>query len=96
MTKIIAYIGLGSNLGRRMANLEEAVDRLHHREGVHVTRLSPVYETAPGRLCEPAGFFKCLCGDQNHPLPDGPVAYLIGCGTGASPRTGDAVGSSHH
>ncbi|SMO80607.1 2-amino-4-hydroxy-6-hydroxymethyldihydropteridine diphosphokinase [Melghirimyces algeriensis] len=47
MTKIIAYIGLGSNLGRRMANLEEAVDRLHHREGVHVTRLSPVYETAP-------------------------------------------------
>jgi 2-amino-4-hydroxy-6-hydroxymethyldihydropteridine diphosphokinase len=42
-----AFIGLGSNLGDRLANLKEAVLRLAKTEGVSVTRLSHVYETSP-------------------------------------------------
>ncbi|OYD06332.1 2-amino-4-hydroxy-6-hydroxymethyldihydropteridine diphosphokinase [Paludifilum halophilum] len=42
-----AYIGLGTNLGRRLNNLEEALNRLNRREGIAVTRFSSVYETSP-------------------------------------------------
>jgi 2-amino-4-hydroxy-6-hydroxymethyldihydropteridine diphosphokinase len=44
---VIAYIGLGSNLGDRLANLQRAVDLLDLRDGVAVLRSSRVYETDP-------------------------------------------------
>jgi len=40
-------VGLGSNLGDRLANLQRAVDLLAAREGLRVLRTSRVYETAP-------------------------------------------------
>jgi 2-amino-4-hydroxy-6-hydroxymethyldihydropteridine diphosphokinase len=42
-----AYLGLGSNLGDRLHRLQAAVDGLAHTDGVTVTGVSPVYETAP-------------------------------------------------
>jgi len=43
---LIAYIGLGSNLGDRAANLSSAVRGLNEA-GLEVVRLSSVYETEP-------------------------------------------------
>lgn len=42
-----AYIGLGSNLGDRWANIHAAVRRLRAEPGVRVIAYSEVYETAP-------------------------------------------------
>jgi 2-amino-4-hydroxy-6-hydroxymethyldihydropteridine diphosphokinase len=42
-----AYVGLGSNMGDRLANLQRAVDRLAGHEGLTVLRSSRVYETDP-------------------------------------------------
>jgi 2-amino-4-hydroxy-6-hydroxymethyldihydropteridine diphosphokinase len=42
-----AFLGLGSNLGDRLANLQEAVDRLGSVDGIQLVRTSRVYETAP-------------------------------------------------
>jgi 2-amino-4-hydroxy-6-hydroxymethyldihydropteridine diphosphokinase len=42
-----AYLGLGSNLGDRLARLQEAVDGLAGAAGITVVAVSPVYETAP-------------------------------------------------
>ena len=42
-----AYLGLGSNLGDRLAHLQLAVDHLASADGVRVTAVSPVYETDP-------------------------------------------------
>jgi 2-amino-4-hydroxy-6-hydroxymethyldihydropteridine diphosphokinase len=42
-----ALLGLGSNLGDRLANLQAVVDLLGRRPGVHVLRSSRVYETDP-------------------------------------------------
>src|SRR6059058_896322 len=42
-----AYIGLGSNLGDRWANLSAAVRRLRAEPGLRVIDTSEVYETAP-------------------------------------------------
>ncbi len=42
-----AYLGLGSNLGDRRANLQQAVDLLAACDGVRPIRSSRVYETVP-------------------------------------------------
>jgi 2-amino-4-hydroxy-6-hydroxymethyldihydropteridine diphosphokinase len=42
-----AMLGLGSNLGDPLANLQAAVDRIRERPGVRVLRSSRVYETDP-------------------------------------------------
>ena len=43
----IAYLGLGANLGDRLANLQRAVDALGATPGIRVLRSSRVYETEP-------------------------------------------------
>ncbi|GIU88916.1 MAG: 2-amino-4-hydroxy-6-hydroxymethyldihydropteridine diphosphokinase [Acidimicrobiia bacterium] len=42
-----AYLGLGSNLGDRLAHLQEALDRIASNDAVTVVAVSAVYETAP-------------------------------------------------
>lgn len=42
-----AFLGLGSNLGDRLAHLQAAVDGLAGTPGIEVVAVSPVYETAP-------------------------------------------------
>jgi 2-amino-4-hydroxy-6-hydroxymethyldihydropteridine diphosphokinase len=42
-----AYLGIGSNLGDRLAYLQLAVDELGRRPGVDLVAVSRVYETAP-------------------------------------------------
>jgi 3-oxoacyl-[acyl-carrier protein] reductase len=44
---VIAYAGLGSNLGDRRGQLESALAALEQEDGVRVARVSPLYETAP-------------------------------------------------
>ncbi len=59
---VTAYLGLGSNLGDRRLQLEEALLRLHRREGIQLTQLSSLYETAPvGFLDQP--HFLNLCAE---------------------------------
>ena len=42
-----AFLGIGSNLGDRLGNLQGAVDLLGASRGVHVRRSSRVWETHP-------------------------------------------------
>uniref|UniRef100_A0A7C2EK41 2-amino-4-hydroxy-6-hydroxymethyldihydropteridine diphosphokinase n=1 Tax=Ammonifex degensii TaxID=42838 RepID=A0A7C2EK41_9THEO len=44
---MIAYIGLGSNLGDRENNLRQAVHALRKTPGVTVRRVAPLYRAAP-------------------------------------------------
>jgi len=41
------YIGIGSNLGNRRKNIEDAVLRLRESKGIKVSKTSKVYETEP-------------------------------------------------
>jgi 2-amino-4-hydroxy-6-hydroxymethyldihydropteridine diphosphokinase len=43
----IAYLSLGSNIGNRLANLQEAITLLQAHEGITVEAVSHVYETQP-------------------------------------------------
>ena len=43
----VAYLGLGSNLGDRAANLTRALDTLAANPGVQIVAVSAIYETDP-------------------------------------------------
>ena len=45
--EVRAYLGLGSNLGDRLANLRRAVELLDAAPEITIVRTSSVYETAP-------------------------------------------------
>ena len=59
MKPVIVYLGLGSNLGDREANLCRALELLS--ANVKVARVSPVYDTAPvGNTSQPR-FLNLVC-----------------------------------
>lgn len=62
-SEITAYIGLGSNVGDREANLHEAIARLGHR-GVEVLRKSTIYETEPVGYVEQPWFLNQVIGSR--------------------------------
>lgn len=45
--EVVAYVGLGSNLGERRENILRAVGRLHKTPGIQVVAQSAIIETAP-------------------------------------------------
>lgn len=42
-----AYLSIGSNLGDRLAMLTKSIKKLNDTDGISVTKISAVYETAP-------------------------------------------------
>jgi 2-amino-4-hydroxy-6-hydroxymethyldihydropteridine diphosphokinase len=64
-----ALIGLGSNLGQRMAHLEEALTRLDQVPGIQVTRVSRVYETAPVGIVQQPDFLNGCAAVQTSLSP---------------------------
>lgn len=51
---MIAYLGLGSNLGNRWEQLERAIELLRHTDGLDIIKRSSVYQTKPvGYLDQP-------------------------------------------
>ena len=53
---IIAYLGLGSNVGNRLSNLERALELLDATDGILVARRSSIYETEPWGMTEQPPF----------------------------------------
>ncbi len=60
MDRVTAYLGLGSNLGKREANLAEAARRLEQDGQLSVSRASSLYETAPWGYTEQPFFLNCV------------------------------------
>ncbi len=53
------YLGLGSNLGDRKANLEKALQLLGER--LHIEQVSSLYETEPVGYAEQPMFYNAVC-----------------------------------
>lgn len=54
------YLGLGSNLGDRRANLVRAMDLLRENSAIQITRASGLYETAPVGYVDQPWFFNAV------------------------------------
>lgn len=65
-----AYLGLGSNLGDREANLARAIE-LIETGGVSITRLSSLYETEPVGVQEQPWFLNLVLAGQTSLTPLG-------------------------
>ena len=55
-----SYLGLGSNIGDREQQLQDAIKIIDSIEGISVTKISPIYETAPVGYTEQPNFLN-LC-----------------------------------
>ena len=60
MSEETAYLGLGTNLGDREANLRNALRLLSDAEGLRLLRCSRVYETEPWGVTEQPKFLNCV------------------------------------
>lgn len=56
----VAYLSIGSNIGDRLLHLTEAVRALHSHEGLTVTSVSSIYETAPVGFTDQADFLNMV------------------------------------
>ena len=44
---MLCYIGIGSNLGDRQKNIDDAIEKMRRADGIKVKKISPIYETEP-------------------------------------------------
>lgn len=56
----IAYLGLGSNIGDRIANLQDAVRLVGRLDKVRISKASSVYETEPVGYIDQPNFLNCV------------------------------------
>ena len=74
----IGYLGLGSNVGDRRANLQAAVDALA-AHGVSVLAASSTYDTDPvGEILDQPSFLNACLRDRDRPRPRGAARRLQG------------------
>jgi 6-pyruvoyltetrahydropterin/6-carboxytetrahydropterin synthase len=73
---VVAYLGLGSNLGDRLANLRRAIDLISNR--VTVVRHSRVYETEPVGVPDQGRFLNMVVEAKTNRSPDQLMHFFKG------------------
>lgn len=73
----LAYLALGSNVGERAAQIEQAL-RLLTEAGVAVRRRSAIYETEPVGMNQQRWFLNCVVEVETELMPLGLLRVLKG------------------
>ena len=60
----VAYIGFGSNIGDRLAHIQNAIHILSKMEGIALKQISSIYKTAPVGYKEQAQFLNGVAAIQ--------------------------------
>ena len=60
MTEALAYLGLGTNLGDRRNNLQQALGLLAGEPRLRLSRCSQIYETEPWGVADQPAFLNCV------------------------------------
>ncbi len=68
------YLGLGTNLGDRLSNLERAITGLER--AMHITAVSPIYDTKAWGLADQPDFLN-MCVSAESTLPPFPLLDFI-------------------
>jgi 2-amino-4-hydroxy-6-hydroxymethyldihydropteridine diphosphokinase len=67
---MICYLGLGSNLGNRAAQIDEAVNKLNDLNKIQVLKISAKLETKPVGYAEQPDFINCVLEIETDLEPD--------------------------
>jgi 2-amino-4-hydroxy-6-hydroxymethyldihydropteridine diphosphokinase len=73
---VTAYLGLGSNLGDRQANLDRALELLSQR--LRLEKISSIYDSEPVGDIEQPRFLNMACEVSTHLTPQGLLALAKG------------------
>ncbi len=68
---ILSYLGLGSNIGDRQANIIKAIKRLNEVPGIVIDRKSSLYETEPIGYKDQGWFINAVIGINTTLSPHG-------------------------
>lgn len=74
---IIAYLGVGTNLGDRMGNIREALRKLRDLPTIRLGRVSSVYETAPVGLTDQPDFLNLIVSVRTGLAPPALLGALL-------------------
>ncbi len=77
-----ALIGIGTNLGDRYKNIEDAVKALSLVPGVKVLRASSVYETEPWGFTDQPGFYNNVIEVESEKSPEALLGICLGIEAG--------------
>jgi 2-amino-4-hydroxy-6-hydroxymethyldihydropteridine diphosphokinase len=70
------FLGLGSNLGDRTANIREALSLLRHSGSIQISKVSSLYEGEPVGLSAQPDFINCVARIQTELDPHALLAEL--------------------
>lgn len=73
-----AYLSIGTNMGDRLSNLQNAVDSLRLLPKTAVTEVSPVYETDPWGFEEQDNFLNIAVELETELTPESLLGALLG------------------
>lgn len=68
------YLGVGSNLGNRLQNLREALQRCETH--LHITRVSSIYDTAPWGISAQPRFLNIVAQGETALQPHALLAFV--------------------
>ena len=74
---IIAYLGLGANLGDRSANIHNALSTLHSCPEIEVMQMSSLYETTPVGVTDQPDFLNGVAALRTTLPPRGLLDILL-------------------
>ena len=74
---IIAYLGIGTNLGDRQANVKEALRKLDELPTINLVRVSSLYETAPVGLTDQPEFLNLVAAVRTSLAPPALLDALL-------------------
>ncbi len=73
-----ALIGIGTNIGDKLRNIDDAVNSLGLVPGIDVIRVSSVYDTAPWGYTEQDNFYNIVCEVETSLTPNALLGVCLG------------------
>lgn len=73
-----ALIGIGTNIGDKLKNIEDAVNSLQLVPGINVIKQSSVYDTAPWGYTAQDNFYNIVCEVETNLTPNALLGICLG------------------
>ena len=73
-----ALLGIGTNIGNKIKNINDAIESLKLVPDINVIRASSVYDTAPWGYTEQDSFYNIVCEVETNLTPNAMLGVCLG------------------